>query len=67
MNNIKEFALNMIGRNPMISNNPNFREFIDVIRSGDDVRGQQIAENLCKSYGTNKEAVIENARKFFRI
>lgn len=34
-NNIMGFALDMIQHNPALQNNPNAREMIDVIRSGD--------------------------------
>ena len=67
MTNITDLALNMISRNPRISQNPNFREYIDVIRRGDSVRGQQIADNLCRSYGSSRDETIANARRYFHI
>lgn len=67
MSNIMNIAMNLIQRNPRIANNPNYREFIDVIQSGDAAKGQQIAENLCRSYGTSKEEAIANARRYFHI
>lgn len=38
-NNIMGFALDMIQHNPALQNNPNAREMIDVIRSGDRQTG----------------------------
>lgn len=38
-NNLMDFALNMIQHNPALQNNPNAREMIDVIESGDATRG----------------------------
>lgn len=43
-NDIMGFAPDMIQHNPALQNNPNAREMIDVIESGDANRGQQIAQ-----------------------
>ena len=61
-NNIMGFALDMIQQN-----NPNAREMIDVIKSGDANRGQQIARNLCNTYGVKPEDAIAQAKSFFHI
>lgn len=45
-NNIMGFALDMAQHSPALQNNPNAREMIDVIESGDADRGRQIARNL---------------------
>lgn len=57
MNNFNpmQFALNMIQRNPQIANNPRAQDMIKVIQSGDSARGQQLAENLCQTYGVTDE------------
>lgn len=68
MANMIDNLLNaLISRNPNIANNPRNQEFLNVIRSGDSVRGQQIAENLCNTYGVSKEEAIMQAKKFFNI
>lgn len=46
MDNIMDFAMNLISRNPKIANNPQAQEMIDVIKSGDSRRGEEIANNL---------------------
>lgn len=66
-NSMMDFALSMIERNPNLRNNPNAREMINVIRSGDAQRGQQIAQNLCNTYGVDKDQAISQARSFFHI
>lgn len=63
----KDFAMQMINRNPNIANNPQAQEFMKVIQSGDQVRGRQIAENLCKTYGVSPEEALAQAKDFFRI
>lgn len=66
-NNIMGLALDIIQKNPALVNNPNAREMIDVIRSGDAAKGQQIAKNLCDTYGVKPEDAISQARSFFHI
>lgn len=66
-NNLMGFALDMIQRNPALQNNPNACEMINVIRSGDANRGQQIARNLCDTYGMKPEDAIAQARSFFHM
>ena len=66
-NNIMGLALDIIQKNPVLANNPNAREMIDVIRNGDAAKGQQIAKNLCDTYGVKPEDAISQARSFFHI
>lgn len=61
------FALNLLSQNPNIRSNPQMQNMLQVIQSGDSVRGQQIAENLCNTYGISKEDAISNARNFFHL
>ena len=66
-NSMKDFALMMISRNPRVANNPQFKQMIDVIQNGNDEQGQQIAENICKTYGVSKENALTDAKRFFGI
>ena len=66
-NPMMDFALNLIQQNPALQNNPNAKEMIEVIRSGDTARGEQIASNLCKTYGVDKDQAVQQARSFFNI
>lgn len=61
------FALNLLSQNPNIRSNPQMQNMLRVIQSRDSVRGQQIAENLCNTYGISKEDAISNARNFFHL
>lgn len=68
MNNpILNLAMTMISNNPQIANNPQAKSMIEVIQSGDAERGQQIAENLCNTYGVSKEDAVKQAKSFFKI
>ena len=62
-----DFALNLIQQNPALQNNPNAKEMIEVIRSGDTAKGEQIASNLCKTYGVDRNQAVQQARSFFNI
>lgn len=66
MFNPRMFAMNMLRRNPSISQNPRNQDLLQVIQSGDDARGQQIAENLCKTYGVTPQEAVNMATDFFR-
>lgn len=50
-NDLMGFALDMIQHDPALQNDPNAREMIDAIESGDVNRGRQIARNLCDRTG----------------
>lgn len=67
MVDIRNIALNLLSQNPNVANNPNAQEFINVIRSGDSARGEQIAKNLCATYGVSKDDAIKNAKSFFNL
>lgn len=65
--NPMQFAMNMLQNNPQIMNNPQAQGLMQVIQSGDAAKGQQMAENLCKTYGVTPDQALEEARKFFHI
>lgn len=67
MMNPMQYAMNMIQQNPQIMNNPMAQNYISVIQSGDAQRGQQLAENICKSYGVTPQQAIQQAKQFFHI
>ena len=67
MVDIRNMALNLLSQNPNIANNPNAQELINVIRSGDSAGGEQIAKNLCATYGVSKDDAIKNAKSFFNL
>ena len=42
------------------------QEMLQVIQSGDAQKGQQIAMNLCKTYGVSKEQAVGMATEYFK-
>lgn len=67
MNIMQNIVNAVLRRNPNIQNNPQAQEYLNVISSGDSQKGQQIAENLCKTYGVTKEQAIAQAKEFFKM
>lgn len=66
-NGIRGFAMQMIANNPNIANNPEAQQLLEVIQSGDSQRGQQVADNICKTYGITREDAIMRAKQFFNL
>ena len=62
-----EMILAQAANNPAIANNPNARSMLEVVQSGDSKRGEQIANNLLKTYGMTKEEALQPARGFFHL
>ena len=67
MPSMRDLALNIIAGNPGISGNPNAQQMIDVIRRGDSAQGEQIARNMCQTYGITPEQAVEQARRMFHF
>lgn len=59
--------IGMIEGSPQFSNNPNAKEMLECIKNNDSKRGQQIARNLCETYGVKPEDAVQQARRFFHI
>lgn len=62
---IRNFALQLMMRNQNVSNTPMGKEFIDILRSGDSARGEQLADNLCQTYGYSREDALNQAKEYF--
>ena len=54
-------------QSPVLSSNPNARSMLEVVQSGDASRGEQIANNLLKTYGVSKEDALAQAKRFFNL
>lgn len=48
-------------------NNPMASGMLDVIESGDARKGEEMADNICKSMGVSREEAIAQARRYFGI
>lgn len=65
MPNPLDFILNMAENNPNISSNPQAQAMLNVIKSGDAKRGEEIARNLCNTMGVTPEEATKQAQNFF--
>lgn len=62
-----QFLMSQIQQNPNIANNPQAQSYIQIIQSGDQKKGEEIAQNLLKSYGMTKEQGMAQAKRFFHF
>ena len=67
MNKLEQFALQMLKNNPRVSQTPLGQEFMNVLQSGNAARGQELANNLCQTYGTPPEKAVEIAKEYFHL
>lgn len=65
--NPKDFAMNLIAQNPQITSNPNAQGMIQAIQNNDSAKGEQIAKNLCDSYGIAPQEAVQQAKRFFNL
>lgn len=66
-NPFQMIATAIMQHNPNIKNNQQAMEYLNVISSGDSKKGEQIADNLCKTYGMSREEMLTQAKQFFGI
>lgn len=64
---LKTLAINLISRDPRISNNPQAQAYLQIIQSGDQQQGEKIARNLCDTYGVTPDQAVSQARRFFNL
>lgn len=62
-----QFLISQIQQNSNITNNPQAQSYIQIIQSGDQKKGEEIAQNLLKSYGMTKEQGMAQVRQFFHF
>ena len=63
----RQMAMNLIMQNPQVANNPQAQEYLQIIQNGDAEKGQQIADNLCQSFGVSRDDAISQAKRFFGL
>lgn len=65
MLDFRSMAISLISKNPSIANNPQAQNLIRVIQNGDSKKGEEIARNLCNTYGVTPEQAFTQAKNFF--
>ncbi len=64
---LAQMAMNRISSDPNLQKNPQARAFVDIMQRGDVAQGQQMARNLCQSFGVSEQEALQQAKSFFRI
>lgn len=62
-----QFLMSQIQQNPNITSNPQAQSYIQIIQFGDQKKGEEIAQNLLKSYGMTKEQGMAQVKRFFHF
>lgn len=66
-NNLMNFAINLLNHSPNVANNPQAQAMIQVLKTGDASRGEEIARNLCQTYGISPQQAVNQASTFFNL
>ena len=64
--NPQQLLQSAMQRNPNIANNPQAQQYIQVLMSGDAQRGEELARNICNTYGISPEQGLRQAQSFFQ-
>lgn len=64
--NVRQIVLGIVQQNPQIANSPQGQQFMQILQSGDDAAGEQMAMNICNSYGVNPQQALMGAINFFK-
>lgn len=64
--NPQQFLQQMMQRNPNFANNPQAQQYIQVLMSGDAQKGQELARNICGSFGVTPEQGVQQAQQYFQ-
>lgn len=59
--------LSRVESSPQYAGNPNAKAMVECIRHNDSQRGQEIARNLCQTYGITPEQAVQRARGMFGL
>lgn len=50
--------------NPNIANNSQVQQYIQVLMSGDARKGQELAQNICGSFGVTPEQGVQQCQQY---
>ena len=64
--NLQEYALQLLQQHPeLVTNNPRAQIMADIIKSGDNAAGEQLANNILQAWGISKEECMQMAAQRF--
>ena len=65
--NPMQFVTQMLSKNPNVVNNPIAQNYLSVLQSGDAKRGEEIANNILRTYGMTKEQALSQVKSYFHF
>lgn len=66
MPNIYDFAINLIQNNQQMASSPMGKNFLEALKNQDHEKGQEMANNLLKSQGIDKETAMNDIQQNIR-
>lgn len=67
MADLYSFALQMLDNNPEQANTPLGKQLRSILESRDDAKGQELASNLCHTYGWDANKKIQEGKSMFGL
>lgn len=67
MPSLEQIAMTLLQKNPQVANSPQGQQFMQILKSGDVQKGQQMADNICNSYGVTRDDALNKAKQFFKL
>ena len=64
-NPLADYAMQILNQNPNVSGSSMGQNLVSILKSGDSKKGEEIARNLCKTYGISPEEAMQRACEFF--
>lgn len=63
---MQQMLQRMVQNNPKVANNPQMQQYIQVLMNGDSQKGEELARNICESFGVPPEQGVQQAQQFFQ-
>lgn len=64
--NIYDFAASLVQNNPNMANSPMGQNFIEALKNRDSQKGEELANNILKNQGLDKDSALNDIRKNIR-
>lgn len=64
---LAQMAMNRISSDPNFQRNPQAKAFMDIMQRGDVTQGEQMARNLCQSFGVSEQEAFQQAKSLPRM
>lgn len=65
MPNLPQIAMQLLQQNQQIANSPQGQQLMQILQNGDVAAGEQMARNICASYGMTEQQMLMRALNFF--